>query len=44
MVRFENLADRFDVTSNKTNFIDLKKFANDLYTDVNGVLPGSASI
>jgi hypothetical protein len=43
-VRFENLADRFDRTSKKTNFIDLQKFGNDLYKDVNGDVPESLSI
>jgi len=43
-VRFENLADRFDRTTKKTNFIDLQKFGNDLYKDVNGDVPESLSI
>jgi len=43
-VRFENLADRFDQTTKKTNFIDLQKFGNDLYKDVNGDVPEGLSI
>jgi hypothetical protein len=36
MVRFENLADRFDSHSNETSFINLNEFASNLYESVNG--------
>jgi hypothetical protein len=35
MVRFENLADRFDAQSTVTQYINLNEFANNLFTDVN---------
>jgi hypothetical protein len=36
MVRFENLADRFDSHSNETTYLDLNEFASNLYSSVNG--------
>jgi hypothetical protein len=38
MVMFENLADKFDNNSTDIN-LDVKKFASDLYEDVNGKKP-----
>lgn len=36
MVRFENLADRFDSHSNETTYLNLNEFASNLYSSVNG--------
>lgn len=44
MVRFENLADRFDAQSTETSFVNLNKFAQNLYSGVNGDKPQSMLI
>ena len=44
MVRFENLADRFDAQSNVTSYLNLNKFADNLYSDVNNAKPQSVLI
>jgi hypothetical protein len=44
MVRFENLADRFDAQSNVTSYLNLNKFAESLYSDVNDCTPQSVLI
>jgi len=36
MVRFENLADRFDSHTKDTSYVNLTEFASNLYKDVNG--------
>jgi len=45
MVRFENLADRFDAQSKEVSYINMNKFAEGLYTEVNsGMKPQSVLI
>ena len=45
LVRFENLADRFDSHSNETSYINLKEFADNIFADVNaGTKPQSVII
>lgn len=44
LVRFENLADRFDAQSNSSEFVNVDSFARDLYIEVNDKLPQSVKI
>ena len=44
LVRFENLADRFDKHSTSNWFVNIENFAGQLYTEVNDRLPKSVTV
>jgi hypothetical protein len=44
ILRLENMADLFDDKGSGTHYINIQKYARDLYKDVNGDMPTFLSI